>query len=164
MRRYIGRNVSASDRFDWKPHGKQAVRIFPENFPVQKVPPPANHLSEHQSRHTDIAKLQKVHLLYPAVYIQCDKRRNDGSVNRQTAVPQVQDFQQIILIHIPLENDIVYPRADNRKNQGIQDEVPYNVRIFLFQFGHMGRHKHAAQHAKSNHYAIQRNLESENTE
>ena len=164
MRGDIVRYVPGPHSVDRKLHRKQTVIILSEYFPVHKIPPPSDCLSQNQPGHAGIPHQQGILLLDPAVDKERDKSRYDPSVDRQAAVSQSKYPHQIILIKIPRKDHIINTRADNGKNHRIDGKIPIIIRILPCHLRNMSRHHDPGQHTHPDQQSVKCNVKSEYTE
>ena len=164
MRGYIVRYISCTHRVNRKLHGKKAVIIFPEYFPVHKIPPAAHSLSQNQSRNGRISHQERILLFYLTVDKQSDKRGNHSAVYGHAAVPQPENPRQIVLIIVPRKYHIVNAASYNGKNDSIDGEIPVVIRILACNFRHIDCHQKPGKHAQPDNQSIESYIKSEYTE
>ena len=111
MRRDIRCDIRTSDRFDRKPHGKQGIRIMSEYFSVCEITPASHDLSDQKSQHCNIRNQKEI--LFPDLTEneKGQKATDHCTVNRDTALSDVQKLIQMILIIIPAEYHVIDPRT-----------------------------------------------------
>ncbi len=160
MRRNIRCDIRASDRLDRKPHGKQGICIMSEHLSVGEISPASHDLSDQKTQHRNIRDLEEI--LLPDL-TENEKRQETAdhcTVNRDTALSDIQKLIQMILIVIPTEYHIIDPGTQNRENNCRNRKVPQNIFRKSLLIRHMVCQCKPKQHTKCNDHTVKRDCKA----
>ena len=132
------------------PHGKQRVGILSEYLAVEEISPPAQDLSGQKAVGAAVQDPERADLFDPAEAQDGQDACYDPSVDGKAASPDIEDLDGVILIHVPHEDHIVDPGAQDRKGQEPDRKVPDGIRIMARLFCDMGGQGQPQQHAGGN--------------
>lgn len=72
----------------------------------------------------------------------------------------MKDFQQVVLIAVPLKDHIVDPGANQPEKHAIDGEIPVILRILPGLFRYVGHYGDTGDHADGDNYPIQGNIKT----
>ena len=104
-------------------HPQEAVGLGAEGLPVEEVAPAAQALADQKAQGGDVQHRANLHLLDPGKDQNADGSADDAAVNGQATVPDIQNFDGVVLIAVPLEDAVVQPGAQNGKGHDAQHAV-----------------------------------------
>ena len=145
-------------------HGKQAVVIVTENFPVHEVAPAADGLSQDKAGHGGVPHEQRILFLDPAPHKQRDKRRDDSAVYRHTAAAQTKDTEQIVLVIIPGKDHIINPCPNYGKNHRPNRKIPIVILILPRLFCDLYCRQQTRYNPDADDETVKGNLKAEHAE
>ena len=125
---FLGDLVLTHSR-DRKLHRKEIVRVFPEGLAVKKVPPSADDLPDRDAHRDRVENEADGNLLD----LRHDKNRqrtgDDAAVDRKSALPDVENGHQVVLIGIPGKYNIVDACSDDADEHADEDDVDIIIRL-----------------------------------
>ena len=154
MCRQICTDIRPAHRTHRQLHGQQVVGIAAKSFPVEEIAPPAHHLSQHQAQTGRVCQQAKGLFSHSGKH----KHRGDGrqhtAVDGQTAVADIENAEQIVLVHIPGKHHIVHPGADDGQHHGDHGQIQIHFRILARAFCLPLGQQHTADDADANDDAV----------
>src|SRR5690554_828545 len=81
----------------------------PVGLLVYKISPPADGLSQYNSRRGQVSQRPEVYSFNPGKYYRRNHRRYKGAVDGKTTSPYVQYLQRVLGIVVPVEQNIINP-------------------------------------------------------
>ena len=98
---------------------------------IEEVAPAAQSLTYQKADHHNVENGQKSHFLDFRDYESAGKRADDTAVYRQAALVDIENFDRMREIIIPLKNTEVQSRADNTGDKTDKDAVHQLAEIEL---------------------------------
>ena len=136
-------------------HAAEDVRLAAEGLAVEEVAPAADALADEQTVDREIAERAEGDRPLAAPQDHEREPREDAAVDGETALPDLEDIEQVAGILVPAEDHVIQPRADDDRRDQPEDEVIEIVRRDADEFfAAVGAVEDAEQKAQRDHRAV----------
>ena len=143
-------------------HGKKAVRIAAERFPVEKIPPYTYYLRNKKSHTGSICHSLKRNLSDPAVQSSQKSSSQYPAVQRHAAVSDIADFGGAPSAEkIPVEQNIKSSGSDNPSQHGGDHHFQIEILVFILRLCLTQYKDQPQKHSCRNKQSIYRDLKAE---
>ena len=121
---------------------------------VEEVAPPADGLPQHQPGRDQIGQRPEADLFPLGEDQRGDHAADDGAVDGDAAVPDVQHADGIVRVLLPLKDHIVDARKHDGRGDGQQRVVQHAVGVDALLLGLHVDHHHRNDHRQRDEYAV----------
>ena len=135
-------------------HAENAVGVAAERFMVHEVAPSADALSDQEADRNNVVGREQAHLAQLADDRTDEKCTDDAAVDRETAVPDVEDRFPVARVAVPVEDDVVQARADDAADDTADDAVDRAVCVNAEASHALERIHHCKHHADRDEHAV----------
>ena len=96
-------------------HAEEGGCFTAKRFPIKKVAPAADKLTNQESEGCNIQNCENANLFHTGIDENADCSSDNGTVNCNSSVPDIEDGNRIACILLPLKSTVVCSCAENCK-------------------------------------------------
>ena len=157
-------HISRTHGIQRQPHCKQTVCILSERLPVKEIAPAPQHLSVKKRKSYGIKDLKRGEMFNPRQDKGSDYCRDYSAVNGKSALPEIENIQQIVLVQIPGKNHEIKSGTDNPGNYAYNAHIKIVVRILPGPLCLGCRNQKTNQNSRSDNNPVIGHLKAKNTD
>ena len=135
-------------------HAEDAVRVAAERLMVHEVAPASDTLADQEAERYDVVHREQPHLAQLADHRADNQGADDTAVDREAAVPDVEDRFPVAGIALPVEDDVVQSCADDTADDAADDAVQCAVGVQTEAAHSAECIEHGEHHADRDQHAV----------